>query len=334
MKTVTRFFSILIFIVGFVNLTYSQNFATAKLDSAKIEMGDQVGLTLQVTSTALNVRFPQLNDTIIGGVEIISKSGIDTLHKGANGVVLMQRFVIQAFEDSTYAIPPFKFLLGNDSLLSNALTLQVGKPRIDKQLASKIDTTHAFVIFDVKTPIDAPWTFKEFLNEYLPYLLVLLLIAGGVYLFYYFQQKRKNNQPLLRFEKPKEPAHVTALRKLDELKEKKLWQRGFYKEFHSELTEIVRVYIEGRFNIYAMELTSYELLSQFKNQTYINDECYKLLSDMLLLADFAKFAKAEPLPNENELSLQNAYSFVIKTKSEVVLQQIENQQNTDIQPST
>ncbi len=93
----------------------------------------------------------------------------------------------------------------------------------------------------------------------------------------------------------------------------KLWQQGLNKEYYTALTETVRRYIVDRFGVNAMELTSAEILDSLRKDEEVAS-VYDRLKQILLLADFVKFAKIHPLPDENDLSLTNAYLFVNETK--------------------
>jgi hypothetical protein len=124
----------------------------------------------------------------------------------------------------------------------------------------------------------------------------------------------KKNKPLLPTRTSIEPAHVIALRNLDLLKEAKLWQQGQVKQYYTNLTDIIRIYIEQRFEVPAMEQTSDEILASLRKIAIEDESCFAALKEILLLADLVKFAKALPLPNENESNILNAYLFVNHTK--------------------
>ena len=104
------------------------------------------------------------------------------------------------------------------------------------------------------------------------------------------------------------------MRELEALKEKKLWQSDQIKQYYSELTDILRTYLENRYRISAMEQTTYEIISLMKQQNLTEQEQLNLLSYVLEYGDFAKFAKYKPLPDENDKSMKNAFSFVEQTK--------------------
>ena len=51
---------------------------------------------------------------------------------------------------------------------------------------------------------------------------------------------------------------------------------------------------------------------------------YENLRQILQLADFVKFAKMNPLPDENDLSMMNAYLFVNQTKEEEMVELVDS----------
>ncbi|MBN1252792.1 MAG: hypothetical protein JXA16_11700 [Bacteroidales bacterium] len=297
-----------------INNNINAQEVSAKLDTFQIEIGDQVYLYLSVSQDDNEiVKFPDLKDNIIDGVEIISKSTIDT-NKLANGKLnLKQSLLITSFEDSLYFIPPFPFISGKDTLYTNSLSFDVLMMRIDSATVSKIDTNQILRIFDVKEPIKTPFTFEEFLKNYYLYMIGILALALITFLIWYYIKKKRENKPLIEIKKPQEPAHIIALRKLGNLKEKKLWQSGKEKAYYSELTDIIREYIKNRFNIHTFEKTSYQLLENIKISKIVDNERYNELSNLLNLSDLAKFAKYKPLPDENDLSMKNAIIFIKET---------------------
>ncbi|MBE9481570.1 MAG: hypothetical protein IMY69_07740, partial [Bacteroidetes bacterium] len=114
--------------------------------------------------------------------------------------------------------------------------------------------------------------------------------------------------------KPKIPPHVIALDALEKLRINKLWQSGKIKEYHTEITDIIRVYIHERFGIDAMEMTTDEILASFnKKNDEVDDGLKNKLKQTLMLADLVKFAKEKPLPLENDKSLNNSIDFVKET---------------------
>ena len=171
-----------------------------------------------------------------------------------------------------------------------------------------LDTTKT--IRDIKAVEKAPLSF----SEVYPYVLGAIFIGVLIWFLMYYLKKKKKNEPLIGRPKIQEPAHIIAFRELDALKAEKLWQRKEVKLYYSKLTEIIRRYIERRFRITAMEQTSDEILVEFEGQELLSNDDFLLLKELLIQADLVKFAKADPLPDENETHFENAYKFVNNTK--------------------
>ena len=176
----------------------------------------------------------------------------------------------------------------------------------------EIDTTRGLT--DIKMPYSAPLTLKEVT----PYILGVLLLGAIIFLLLYSIKRRKKNKPFFALPvKPKEPPHVIALRELDRIKSEKIWQKEKTKQYYSEVTDVLRNYIEDRFEIRAMEQTTDEILDSFRyRKGLVSDKNYQNLSQILSVADLVKFAKYKTLPDDDNLTLVNSYFFVNETKKE------------------
>jgi len=284
--------------------------ATASIDSTNILLGDQVKLFLEIDHPKnVDIEFPQVPDTLLEKIEVLNRSGIDTFeHDDESFQKQIQSYLITSFDSGTYRIPPYWFKLDLDghidSVPSNGVTLRVH--------SIPIDTTRGPT--DIKMPYDAPLTLKEVT----PYILGIILIGAILFFILYSIKRKKQNKPIFTLpKKPKEPAHIIALRELDRIKSEKLWQKGKTKQFYSEVTEALREYIEDRFEIQAMEQTSDETIERFRARPgLLKDKTFENLSQILKLADLVKFAKYKPLPDDDNMALVNAYFFVNDTKKE------------------
>jgi hypothetical protein len=296
----------------------SQVTVQVKMDTSMMLIGDQTYVTFEsVFPDTMSVNLPVFADTIIDKLEIVSISNIDTLVENER-IKISQKYLVTSFDSGWYVIPPLDFTLSFPQV--NRLDTLRSVPVYFGVLTMPIDTANADAITDIKAPIEAPITFKELV----PYLgigfgvLLLLFLAYLIYL------KWSKKEPLfVKKEKPKEPAHLVAFRDLDNLKKELLWQKGLVKEYHSRLTEVLRVYIEDRFDILAMESTTDEIIGALKSGGQLDKELNQSLFNMLSRADFVKFAKASPLADENEQSLTFAYQFVNKTKPVEVLENVD-----------
>ena len=295
------------------------------LEHDSIWLGDQIKLLIVVEQPAgTKIEFPQLRDSI-QKIEILNKSKIDTSKLDGTRIQLKQTYLITCFDSGAHYIPPFKFnvkrAISTDSLKSNELRLFVKLPPVNLKRGPA----------DIKKPFTAPVTFKEIA----PWLLGIILIGAIVFLVIYAISRMNKNKPLFqRPPKPKLPPHVIALQELDKLKGEELWQHEKVKDYYTRLTDIVRVYIEDRFAISAMEQTTFEILTSFKRKELkIENKTEKELKEILELADFVKFAKLTPLPDENHKMLSNAYLFVNETTVETVTESpksIETKEKEDV----
>ncbi len=298
----------LIIIIPFSSVK-AQVTVQARMDTSMMLIGDQTNVVLEATfPDSLLVGMPIFSDTIINKLEILNISDIDTV-KTDHGLKISQKYLVTCFDSGWYAIPPLNFTIGFPK--SGRIDTLQSRPIYFGVQTMKIDTTHANAIADIKPPIDAPITFREIL-PFIGYGLgILLIIALGILIYFRFVKK----EPIfVKREKPKEPAHIIAFRDLDLLKEQKLWQKGLVKEYYSQLTEVLRKYIEDRFAILAMESTTDEIMESFRLSGDLEKEIKDDLQNLLVSADFVKFAKAEPQADENEQSMNFAYRFVSKTK--------------------
>lgn len=196
-----------------------------------------------------------------------------------------------------------------------------------KEFQQVVQNQPLFTLFRIKdirediynTPFNLAefwYYFKLYFKKYW-WILILALsaIATAIYFIFFFKKQRN---PIFFKIKPKLPAHIIALTKLENIRKEKIWSRGQIKEFHIQLTDVLREYLENRFGIYAVEMTTSEILEAFSKQDHLNNEDFNKLQQILVLADSVKFAKYQSLQNENDLSIKDAFEFVNNTKEIIV----------------
>ena len=279
---------------------------SATLDSNKILIGEQITLKLQLACNAQDtVTWPIILDTLSKNVEVISKTPIDTSYDEANlNVKYFTQFItLTSFDSGYYVVKPFTFKTSVDSFETEPILLQV----------NTVPTDTAKGIYDIKEPLSEKYSFVDWLKDHWKEITgILAIVALIIALIYYIRKQKNKPKTVVERPKPKIPPHIIALDKLDNLKEKKLWQSGKEKDFHSELSEIIREYIENRFHVTALEQTTSEIMTHLRYMD-LEDENRTKLKKLLMLSDLVKFAKELPVASENEKSLQDAYDFVNTT---------------------
>jgi len=291
----------------------AQSFSVEAIpDTNKLMIGEQVKVNLRVTyrvdNGAVNVVFPTLYDTINEFVEIVSKSRIDTVIPDKSDPYRFyqeQNIVLTSFDSGYYVVPPFQFVINNDTVETEAFLLEVN--------TLEVDTTQG--IFDIKQPISEPFSFLDWLKENWWWMVAILVLAVSIYLLVRYLKNRKPKEVVEEII-PIIPYHVIALEKLEKLKQEQLWQKGKVKLYHSHISEILRDYLEHRYQINALEETTAEIIYGLRLQLISSEQMNKL-TQTLTLADLVKFAKEQPLPLENEQSLTFAVAFIEATKINV-----------------
>lgn len=310
---------VLSFLQG-TKLYAQQTLIDVSIDSAAILIGEQTVLHLTITTdNGKNVIVPIPNDTLMTGVEVLNIAKADTTVIDNNRLLIKQDILITSFDSSLYLLPPFKVIDQTDTIYSNQVALKVSTIPVN------IDKPDEF------NDIKDTWDPRFVLADY--YLLIygVLFACFLICLIGYILKRLRNRQSIIPFKKqePKLPPFEMAMKELDEIKQQKLWQQGRNKEYYTLLTDTLRKYMVNRFGINAMEMTSGEILELIRLESEANSS-YNSLKQILELADFVKFAKLHPLPDENELSLMNAYLFVNQTKVVEVASPEESKESTEI----
>ena len=279
---------------------------SAAIDSTTLFIGDQTDLHLRATCEAgEQVQMPVLAEQLVDGIEIVDRTIVDTTTLQDGRVQYNQYLTLTSFQDSLFYIEPLAFVSGDDTVWSESLMLNVVQP-------FEMDSTD-MAITDIKGIYKAPIWWWGILRWVLLALAIAGVGVGGYYLITYLRNRFGDASATDVPTEPLRPAEEVALEKLDAIREQKIWQSGQVKEYHTQLTDVVREYIARRFAVSSTEQTSDETLRAMRGLLSDKKELYEDLRKMLTLADLVKFAKWTTTPDENELSLRSAYAFVKET---------------------
>ena len=287
------------------------------LDTSVIRIGEQTKIKLSIlipsNSSQAKISWPIIGDTLRKEIDVVAVSDVDTSRSNGKSI-LTETITITSFDSGYWAIPPFIFIIKGDSarpLFSQALLLEVRTMPVDTSEAS---------IKDIKGILNEESNWRD----YLPYFYYGLALLMAILVIIYLTLKYAKKKPvLLPPDAPKRPPHEIALEALELIKTRKLWQDGKFKEYHTLIADTLRTYLEGRYKITAMELTSAEILSVMRHQV-VDKDSMENLRQVLILADFVKFAKGIPIEAENELAMHNALYFINGT-----LRPLENEEKNE-----
>ncbi len=286
---------------------------TAAFDTARIFMGDQTGFTITIDQPSdISLNLPYFRDTINKKIEIINGPAIDSLITKDGRIQIIEKYLVTSFDSGRHHLNPVFAELRNENGLkryySNYSVLDVVRVAI-----SPPDSASG--IFDIIGPYGAPVT----LGEILPWILAGILITGLLWFAIRLLKKLKKTRHEVDAPAVTDPAHIIAFRELEKLKGEELWQKGEVKRYHTRLTEILRQYLENRFSIFSLEMTTSETLEALLKTGFRKDVSYNRLKSVLNGADMVKFAKYKPEPSENELSFEQSWDFISATKKEEVV---------------
>ncbi len=276
--------------------------ATAEVDTNAILIGGQFTFSLRLEHpTAMRVEWPMIPDTF-SLFEKVKSSPVDTVVNGTNkSITRSQHFKFTSFDSGFHVIPPFEFLyrLPGDTAFQKAAT----EPILINVQTIPVDTTRAFK--DIKGQIVIPFSWRDLV----PYFIALIIIALVIFMVYFLIRKFKKVKKPVMVREPWRPADEIALEALQRLEEAKLWQQGNYKAYFTGLSDSIRTFIDNRWSVNAMEMTTDEIL-RMTLISHQDPETLMQLKNLLELADLVKFAKVIPVLNENEQSMRYAVAFV------------------------
>ncbi len=269
---------------------------TAAIDSTVLEMGSRANITVNITDPdhkGQPVDMPR-EQTTTGDVDIVSVQA-DTLPSGYTFNI-----TIQAFTPGMATLPPFRYAMGADTVESDVLTLKV----------NPVDLDSLETINPMESIVNAPSRWYDFIPDWSIWVLIgLALTALAICLFLVY---RKHGTLLVKHVKPVDP-YTEAMSALESLRQRRLAESGHEKEFYTELVDILRRYLDRRYGINAMEMTSTQIVDTLRRLPDTRDNHLRI-KQILKIADFVKFARVRPMPDDNIKTFNNVTNFVEETK--------------------
>lgn len=289
---------IILLLLIITTLLNAQVSVSAKTDKEQYLIGDYIRVQLIVTAdSTYTLDWP--NENTITTYDLITSNPIDTTRIN-NAYNLSQELVFSIYDSGTYYLPQIK--IAYKKLRDTAMYFAFSDSVLFAVQTVPVDT--ASTIKPIKEVIQV-----KVVNYTWVYIVCGLILLAGIVLVVYFVFFKSKIQIIIKEKVPTISYYDKTIQLLKELDVKKLWQKDDLKEYYSELTEIIRAYMEKRFGIKALESTSDEILAQLNNVD-VTVQQIEYIRFILELADLAKFAKSRPLHNENIMAMQNAFAFV------------------------
>ena len=275
-------------------------------DTNHNRIGEQVNLSIVVKANQgdiTEITWPIVSDTLTEQIDVVKVLPVDTLSEaGIN--LFTQKWIITSFDSGQQVIPPFELVINGEEKETDPFLLQVE--------TMEVDTTQA--IKNIKGVQGVPISFLDWIKyhwQWFAGLGVMAILIFGIFLI--LRNRKKELKVPVKKAAPAIPPFITALKRLNELNESKIWKQGEVKKHHSEISEILREYLEFQFDFPALEQTTAEVMQAIR-LTEIDNEQQKKLRRMLMLSDLVKYAKEKPGDAENLEMLNLALEFVNETK--------------------
>ncbi len=280
-----------------------------EIDTTNIRIGEQFQYKISVDETE-NVIIPKLLN--LKGLEVIDTLKIDTIKNK-----LIQRYILTGFDSGAFYIPQQQIFIKNQAYLTDSLLVNVATIAIDTTKIKK---------FPIKGIKGEAYQFDDF-KQYVYWGVAVLILVLLVFYYFLFKKKKETKEEIIV---PLLPPYEEAIERLQELDKKLLWQNNQTKKYYSELTGIVREYIERELNVPALEITTDELIAVLDDFNEVksietNKETIYKLRKLLQESDLVKFAKSKPMAHQIEQDRKDAKNVIdnLKPKKEVVEDELE-----------
>lgn len=299
-----KFITLLFILISQIAL--AQPSVETKIDSTNMMIGEQMKMEVKVKhSNKTEVLMPK-SVKLGGNIEVLSERD-STAKISEKEILTSKKMTITSFDSGVYEIPPIPIPVKEengswDTLFSKAMQLIVASP--------PIDSTKDFA--PIKDIFQEPLSFRE---DILPGILAILAVAVLITLIWLYSKRKKQDEIEEEVIPPEPivPAHIIAFSELKKLDDKQLWQKGDFKTYHSEISHILREYLENRFEINALESVTDEIMMDLK-AFEIDLAQVSHLKNILQIADLVKFAKVEPSEEEHRDVMNLSLEFVRETQ--------------------
>ncbi len=305
-------------VVTLLFTTISLAQVTTKADTTKIRIGEQISYQIEVNGIN-GIEFSKLQLDSFKKLEVIKSHKIDTLKDK-----LIKKYTLTSFDSGRYTLPKQLVKIFSKPVFTDSLIIDVSTVAVD---------TIKQPLFPIKAIQQQGLNLKDYAKNYW-WLLLLLPIIGFIIWYFFIREKETEEERVAKI-----PPFEMAVQQLESLDKKLLWQNNKTKAYYSELTDIIRTYIEKELKVSALESTTNELVNEIKkinnaNKLDISKKTVLKLKDLLQEADLVKFAKSKPFANEIEMHRKYANVILEGLKSVEIDNLVEEQEISDTEKTT
>jgi hypothetical protein len=270
-------------------------------DKKSVSIGDKIRYSIEVESDKdVEIQFPDFGENL-------AEFAIRDFGSSKGGFfgsrILTQWYILDIYETGTFTIPEtvIKYRKSDEEQWKEVLVDSVGI-----EVLSALDNNSEIGgIRDIKGPVSL---FSMLYVYIILAVIAVLILIAAIVLFL----KKRNKSKVIAV--PPRPAHEIAYEAFERLLRRDYLKTGKVQEYYFDLSNIVRQYIENRFQLRAPEMTTDEFLATLKNAEVLNSEQKGLMKEFLSHCDMVKFAKYLPDEKETGSSYESAKKFIEETK--------------------
>lgn len=292
----------------------------SEADTTIIKIGEQIRFKVTVEAdTTSTVIFPE--GQTFSPLETVEAYKTDTTLRN-NRMTLHKIYALTQFDSGTYLLPTQRIEINGKGYFTDSLQVSVATVPVDT-LTQKM--------YDIKPLMEVERSYADTWKIVLLVLFGLLVISGLVYWFFF---KKK---PLTEEEKAALlPPYDRALLELKRLEHSKYLIQDEFKQYYTELTGIVRSYLEEDVHVTALESTTAQLIDKLQllkdaGQLKLDDQTIQQFKKILETADLVKFAKSKPATTVAEQDRKAVEELVVRTHEalpEPTEEELEQQEET------
>ncbi len=272
----------------------------SKVDRNSITIGDRIKYRLTIRYNPKVKLLPLDLGRRLGEFEVKDVKTYPE-QKSKKQIIKKTEYTITAFNTGKFVIPPLAIIYQGEQgmpkwVLSDSITIEVKS--VPKKATDKDDIRG----------LKPPWELPESIWIYI--LVGTLLLAAG--LGYWYYRRFIIKKPAVAVPEIKRPAWEVALEELENLRKTDLVNTGKVKEYYFGLSEILRKYMEERFNLFCIDRTSEEIIAELNNGV-LEERIKERFLTFLLESDLVKFAKFIPAQKKTEDDWEMLYNLVKET---------------------
>lgn len=289
-----------LFLFPFAGWSQTDSKISTDVDTLSIKIGEQIKYTITVETDSTDVvHFPE--GQTFSPLETVEAIIGDTI-KNNNRVILQRIYALTQFDSGAYTIPPQRIAINEQPFFTDSFNIKVADVAVD---------TTKQKMYDIKPLMQVERSNAE-LWKTLLWVLLGLLVVGGLVYWFFLRKKPLTEEEIVALL----PPYDRALLELKKLEKSRYLIQDEYKKYYSELTDIVRLYLEDEVHVSAMESTTGQLMSKLEmlkdaGELKLDDETLHQFQNILQTADLVKFAKSRPATAEQDRKIVE--QIVVKT---------------------